>query len=225
LSFPWNGTLAIAEMQYAYPALGTTISANQSEALARTYKLGIWYDTKQFADEEIDNTGLCLANPKSTGIPQYYHGDWAIYAVMDRMIWQDPDELDRTLNVFLRPMGTPLVNRNQIAFSLNAGITLHEPFEHRDDDTFGIAMGYAHVSSRVAAFDADVQFFTGVFTPVRVGETFIEATYQYQVTPWFFLQPDFQYVFNPGAGIANPTAPTQRVKNEAVLGLRTIITF
>jgi porin len=179
LSFPWNGTLAVAEVQYAYPSLGTTVSASEAQPLARTYRLGIWYDTKQFADEEIDNTGLSLENPKSTGIPQFYHGDWAVYAVMDRMIWQDPEELDRTLNVFLRPMGTPLVNRNQIAFSLNAGITLHEPFEHRDDDIFGIGMGYAHVSSRVAAFDADAQFFTGIFTPVRGGETFVEATYQY----------------------------------------------
>jgi porin len=40
-----------------------------------------------------------------------------------------------------------------------------------------------------------------------------------------FLQPDFQYVFNPGAGIANPNAPTERVKDEAILGLRTIMTF
>jgi porin len=50
-------------------------------------------------------------------------------------------------------------------------------------------------------------------------------TYQYQVTPWWILQPDFQYVFNPGAGVANPNAPGERVQDEAVFGLRTIITF
>jgi porin len=225
LSFPWNGTLAIAELQYAYPALGTTISANEGEALARTYKIGIWYDTKRFADQEIDNTGLSLANPASTGIPRMHHGDWAIYAVMDQMIWQDPEELDKTLNVFLRPMGTPLGDRNLIDFSLNAGLILHEPFPHRDDDTFGIGMGYAHVSGRAAALDQDTELFTGAYTPMRSGETFVEATYQYQVTPWLQLQPDFQYVFNPGAGIANPNAPTQRVENEAVFGLRTTILF
>ncbi|MGH7049022.1 MAG: carbohydrate porin, partial [Stellaceae bacterium] len=148
LSFPWNGTLAIAELQYAYPALGTTVSASEAQPLARTYKIGLWYDTKPFADQAIDNTGLSLVNPLSTGIPRMHRGDWAVYAVLDRMIWQDPEELDKTLNLFIRPMGTPLGDRNLIDFSLNAGITLHEPFPHRDDDTFGIGMGYARVSGR-----------------------------------------------------------------------------
>ena len=53
----------------------------------------------------------------------------------------------------------------------------------------------------------------------------MEATYQYQVTPWWQVQPDFQYVFNPGGGIANPNAPMHRVQDEAVLGVRTIILF
>jgi len=50
-------------------------------------------------------------------------------------------------------------------------------------------------------------------------------TYQYQLIPSVKLQPDFQYVFNPGGGIANPNIPTQTVKNEAVLGVRAIVNF
>lgn len=225
-SFPLNGgALAIAEVQYAYPSLGTMLYANESEPLARVYKLGIWYDTEKFSDQQLDNTGLSLANPASTGIPQTHRGNYAIYAVIDQMIWQQTTEPDRTLNIFVRAMQTPERDRNLIDFSLNAGITFHEPFLHRDDDTFGVGMGYAHVSGRTAALDRDIGFFSGSFTPVRSGETFVEATYQYQVTPWWQLQPDFQYVFNPGAGIANPNAPAQRVKNEAVFGLRTNILF
>jgi porin len=34
-----------------------------------------------------------------------------------------------------------------------------------------------------------------------------------------------QYVFNPGAGVANPNGLPQRIKNEAVLGVRTTILF
>lgn len=224
-TFPWNGTLAIAELQYAYPSLGTMLYANQAEPLARVYKLGVWYDTKQFADQQFDSTGLSLADPASTGAARLHRGNYAIYAVMDRMIWQHATELDRTLNVFVRPMWTPLSDRNLVDFSLNAGITYHEPFLHRDDDTFGLGLGYAHVSRRAAALDRDTQFFTGSFTPVRGSETFVEATYQFQATPWWQLQPDFQYVFHPGAGIANPNAPSERVKNEVVLGLRTNILF
>jgi porin len=225
-SFPLNGgVLAIAEVQYAYPSLGTMIHPNETEPLARTYKLGVWYNSEQFDDLQIDNTGLSLANPSSTGVPKTHRGNYAVYAVVDQTIWQDPEEEDRTVSIFFRPMGTPLMDRNLIDFSLNAGFTFHEPFLHRDDDTFGVGMGYAHVSGRAAALDRDTAFFTGAVTPVRSGETFVEVTYQYQVTPWWQLQPDFQYVFNPGAGVANPNDPTGRVKNEAVIGLRTNILF
>ena len=52
-SFPLNnGALVIAELQYAYPSLGTMVSPNQSEALSGVYKLGFWYDSEDFADEE-----------------------------------------------------------------------------------------------------------------------------------------------------------------------------
>jgi porin len=39
------------------------------------------------------------------------------------------------------------------------------------------------------------------------------------------VQPDFQYVFNPGGGILNPNQPTQRIGNEAIFGLRNSMTF
>ena len=122
-------------------------------------------------------------------------------------------------------MGTPLADRNLIDFSVNAGLTLKEPFLHRDDDTFGIGFGYAHVSRRAAGLDRDTAAFSGSFTPIRGGEAFVEMTYQYQVFPWWQLQPVVQYTFNPGAGVANPNASSQRIRNEAVIGLRTNIQF
>ena len=64
-----------------------------------------------------------------------------------------------------------------------------------------------------------------VYTPVRGAETFLEATYQAQILPAWQVQPDVQYIVNPGAGLANPDAPNQTIKNELVIGLRTTITF
>jgi len=60
---------------------------------------------------------------------------------------------------------------------------------------------------------------------VRSTETFFEATYQAQVLPSWQIQPDIQYIINPAGGIANPDDPTQKIKNEFVIGLRTNITF
>jgi porin len=207
-SFPLNGgALAIAEVQFAYPALGTMVYADQSEALSRVYKLGVWYDTENFADQEYAD--------------ETHQGDYAIYAVMDQMIWSDPNDPDgdRTISFFTRAMGTPETDRNLIDFSLNAGFNFHEPIPHRGDDTFGIGMGFAQVSDRAADADRD----NGL--PMQGGETFVEATYQYQLTPWCQVQPDFQYVFNPGGGILNPNAPGQKVKDEAVIGMRLNILF
>jgi porin len=222
-SFPLNGgVLAIAEVQYAYPALGSMVNAGESEPLARLYKLGIWYDGENFADEEYDNTGASLAN-SSTGIPRQHRGDYSIYAVADQMLWHSQNVDDRTLNFFTRIMGTPQTDRNLIDFSMNAGLTLHEPIFGRDDDTFGVGMGYAHVSGSVSALDRAQTFF-GTNTLAQTGETFVEATYQIQVTPWWQIQPDAQYVFNPGAGVLNP-ATNQKIGDEAVIGVRTNILF
>ena len=123
-------------------------------------------------------------------------------------------------------MFTPLQDRNLVGASVNGGLTLHQPFFGRSDDVAGIGFGYAQISSSASGLDQDRAFFNpGVYSPVRHSETFIEATYQYQATPWWQIQPDFQYFFNPGGGVVNPSAPTQKVRNEAVIGVRTNLTF
>jgi porin len=215
-----QGVLGIVELQYAYPSPNTIVQAGEEEPLARVYKIGFWYDSWQFASQQWANDGLLLANPASSGIPQILYGNYAFYAVADQMIWRAADP-DRNINVFVRPMFTPIQDRNLINFSLNAGVTMHEPIFGRDDDTFGLAIGYTHVSLDQQAFDRETAYYNlGTYVPVRSGETFIEATYQYQASAWLQIQPDFQYAIYPGAGLANPNNPNKRIGNEAVVGLR-----
>ena len=227
-SFPLNGgVMVIGEVQYAYPALGTMLYPDQAPPLSRLYKLGFWYNSESFADQSLDNMGLSLANPASNGNPLLHHGNFSFYAVMDQMLWADPNEGDRTINVFFRAMGTPQTNRNLIDVSINAGLTFHEPILHRDADTFGIGMGWAKVSQSAAMLLTfrDTGFYAGSFYPVRTSETYLEMTYQYQLTPAVQIQPDIQYVFNPGGGILNPNVPGATIKNELVFGLRTNLLF
>jgi porin len=212
LTFPVDGgLLAVAEVQYQYPSLGTMVYADDSSAMSGTYRLGVWYDTESFADQRFSNVT--------------HRGDMGIYAVVDEMLWHSEEDPDHALSVFCRAMGTPQSDRNLIDFSLNVGTTLHDPIPHRDDDTLGIGLGYAHVSGSAADADRDTRATIGAFYPIRTDETFVEVTYQYQLFPWCQIQPDFQYVFNPGAGILNPNAPTQRIGDEAVLGVRFNIIF
>jgi porin len=223
-SFPLNGGLmAIAEVQFSYPTLGGLSYADRPEPLARTAKLGAWYNTETFDDLAVDTNGVPLASPSSNGLPRQHRGNYAIYATLDQLLFQDANDPFKTLNGFVRVMGTPLGDQNLIALSMNAGLALHKPIPHRQDDTLGIGVGYTQVGSGAAASDAATGLYGSTFTPVRNGEAYVELTYQYTVFPWLQLQPDFQYVFNPGAGVANPTMPFQRIQNEAVIGLRTII--
>jgi porin len=226
-SFPLNGgVLAIAELQYSYPSVGTLVRGNRKTPLPRVYKFGVWHDTAKFDDQRFDNAGISLADPASAGAPRTHKGDTAFYAVADQMIWQHADEADRSVNVFARAMATPQSDRNLIAFSLNAGLNFNEPIWHRDDDVFGIGMGYTRVGSRAAGLDRDTRVWGNPLYPIRGGEAFLEATYRYQFKTWWQWQPTFQYVFSPGAGIVNPNSPSgNRVKGEAVIGLRMNFAF
>ena len=220
-----TGALLIGEVQHAIDASGETARACDANAcgLPGTYRLGAWYDTARFADQRFDATGVSLANPASTGEALTHRGNFSIYGVIDQAVWRDPAG-PRMVGVFARIMGAP-GDRNPIDLSLNAGINIKAPLPGRDDDSFGIGYGLAHVSPRLAALDRDTGAFSGGAYPVRSAEHFVELTYQCQVAPWWIVQPDLQYVWNPGAGIPDPRDPVRRIADELVLGLRTVITF
>ena len=225
-SFPLHqGRLLFTELQYAYPSLGSMVYPGASAPLARTFKIGAWFDSEPFADQRYDTNGLSLASPASNATPANHHGDWSLYAVADQMLWRNADAPNNTLNAFGRVMDAPQADRNLISVSMNAGLVYHEPFRYRSDDTLGVGMGNARLSSAVAGYDSDASRFAaaanpGSYNPVQSAETYVEVTYQYQVRPWCQLQPDLQYVFNPGGGIIDPASPARRIQNELVFGLR-----
>lgn len=218
-----TGALWIGELQYAANASPAKDCGNLACGLPGTYKVGGWYDSGSFLDQRFDTNGVSLASPSTSGQAQRHRGNFSVYGVIDQMVWRDLDG-PRSVAVFARAMGAP-ADRNLIDASLNAGVSLKAPVPGRDNDTFGIGYGWAHVGDHASTLDQDTAHFTGTAFPVRSAEHFIEVTYQYQVAPWWQLQPDFQYVIDPGGGIQNPQHTSQIVGNEAVFGLRTTITF
>ncbi|BBP02279.1 carbohydrate porin [Sulfuriferula nivalis] len=205
-SFPWSGgKLYIAEMQFSYPALGSMVEPGQTQPLGWTYRLGAWYNSRD------DFAAV-------SGADVQYKGNYAVYAVADKLVWRDAADPNRTVALFGRVMGTPLTDRNLVDFSMNAGMVFHSPFRNRAADTFGIGTGYAHVSNQAP------QQVLQELDSIPRGEAFAELTYQYQLKPWIQIQPDIQYVVNPGAGVIVPDSTT-RIKNELVAGVRTNISF
>lgn len=212
-----TGALFIAEVQYtvSFPGAAT------GQPLNGTYKLGAWVDTGAFPDQRFSTAGLSLADPASGGMPAMHRGDFSVYALADQTVWRAGP---RSVSLFVRALGAP-GDRNLITFAADAGINVAAPFPGRDNDAFGVVYGVAKVSGAAAALDRDEAFFTGLPVPVRSVEQLIEITYQIQATGWWVVQPDLQFIFNPGAGIANPSDPARRVGNGIVAGVQTKITF
>jgi porin len=216
-----NGALYIGELQFGVnqPAEGAMDYGNgaPSGGLPGTYKIGFWYNNESFADQRYDNNGLPLASPLSDGIAAQHRGDYSIYAVADQMVWRpNPDE-PRSIGVFARVMGAP-GDRNEVSYSANLGVVMKAPFAGRDNDSVGLGLAYIKVGNYASGADMD-----NGYVP-RGSETALEATYQYQVNPWWQLQGDVQYTFNPGAG-QNPDNPTKTMHDTLVVGVRTNITF
>ena len=159
----------------------------------------------------------------ATGIPAMHQGNL-------QSLWRRrPDRVASRPAAPHRSRSSPrhgrAADRNLIVFRANAGvnskrrcqaaITIHS------DSGYGLAV----VSASASALDRDTVLATGTPTPIRSSEQFIEITYQAQLAPWWQVQPDFQYVFNPGAGISDPSDSARRVGDEVVIGVRTNIAF
>ncbi|MGF6542210.1 carbohydrate porin [Paraburkholderia youngii] len=218
-----NGALVIGELQYAINQPSANPSDPRPAGLPGTYKLGFWYNSNHFADQGFDTGGLSLANPASNGMPTNHRGNYSFYAVADQMVWRAGPDSPQSVGVFARIMGAP-GDRNLVDLGVNAGVTLKAPFKGRDNDVVGLALGYAKIGSHAQNLASAQALYTPGY-PSRSAETVLEATYQYQVAPWWMLQADFQYFWRPGGGIPDPDDSSQRIRNEAVLGLRTTIQF
>ena len=216
-----TGALAIGEVQYAVnaPAEGQATGPG----LPGTYKLGFWYDTGKFFDQRFDTERTLFADPASNGTRRTRRHNFSVYAVADQVVWRPAQDGPRSLSVFARVMGGP-GDRNLASLALNAGVVLKAPLPGRDNDSLGVQYGFAKIGPSAIRFDEDVNRLRGPY-PIRSSESFVELTYQYQVAPWWTLQPSFQYVFTPGGGIQNPLQPARRVDNSATFGLRTNFVF
>src|SRR5246500_3997524 len=212
-----GGAFVIAEASYL-PNQG-----KDATGLPGAYRIGAWYHTSsRFFDQRFDDTGLSLANPQSTGIPLRHTGDGGVYGVIDQTLYRVPGTDDQGLSAFVRAGGVPN-DRNLINFYADGGLLYNGPMSGRPDDKVGIAFAYAHIGDNARGLDADTGLFGNFFFPVRSSETMIEMMYQAKLRPWWTLQPELQYIIQPGGGVLNPDGRLR--PNAWVIGLRSTLNF
>lgn len=109
------------------------------------------------------------------------------------------------LHVFLR-YGVAEDELNMFSSYLGLGAVYTGLFDGREKDRFGVAIARADNSSTYKA----------VTSTASSNETNIELSYRAQVTQFFSLQPDIQYVMDPGAdtSLSNATVFTVRATIE-----------
>lgn len=189
-------------------------------------KFGGWRHFGSFADQRFASNGLSLAAPASSGEPLLLSGDIGSWMVFEQKLYRVPKSDDRGIGIFARASGAP-ADRNLIDLYADAGVEFIGLRDERPDDKFGIAAGYAHVSKRAQALDADYRTLVSPNWPVRSFEGLLTAVYQYQIKDGWTVQPNFQYIIHPGGGATLPTGPLAgtALKNALVFGLRTTLKF
>jgi len=200
--------LLLVEADYSY---------NKDGRMPGTIKLGGWHDFGKFSDQRFDVDG---APQGITGAdPLLHDGTYALYGVIDQMIYRLPGDGDaKGVSVFARVVGSPS-DRNQINVYADGGIVFTGMIPRRPNDVFGIGLAYTGISDDASAFDRD----SGL-SVIRNHETLLEISYTAEIKPGWTLQPDFQYIWQPGGNVPSDSG-NGAVKNAAVLGGRTTINF
>jgi porin len=200
--------LLLVEADYSY---------NKSRGLPGTIKLGGWRDFGKFADQRFDVHGGLRG---VTGAdPLLHDGTYAIYGVIDQTIYRLPGESDgKGISVFARVVGSPS-DRNQVDAYADGGIVFTGMISRRPNDVFGIGVAYTGISDDASAFDRDAGL-----SVIRNHEILMEISYAAELRSGWTLQPDLQYIWNPGGNVPDDSG-SRAVKNAVVVGARTTINF
>jgi porin len=170
--------------------------------LQGTYRLGSFVDTYNY-----DNWGSQAHAALGTGSLQSAGANYGVYGIVDQQIYAKDN---RAISVFFRASAAPS-NVNLVDGYQDGGFNFTGFIPGRTNDVAGLAMAHSHISGNYS----NSQVLQGYTAATE--ETVLEATYKAQVTPWWSIQPDFQYIMNPSGVLGSP--------NAVVLGVSTTVAF
>ncbi len=161
----------------AFSILQLTVATQwgSEDQLPQTVRLGTWQHSGDW--EEI----------VAAGPPRTFNQNYGIYASVDQLLWKEPGEEgdEQGLGAFLQ-FGWAPGNRNAVQEYYGGGLTYRGWLEGRERDLVGL--GVAHV-----LFSPQQRSATG-----QTYETAIELFYKVLLGDFVSLQPDLQFIANPG---------------------------
>ena len=131
---------------------------------------------------------------------------YGFYVVGDQAImrWADPAE-KRHLGVFAAFVYAPDERVNTLPYFFDTGLVAYGFLPSRPRDFVGFGVAYGSYSSDLRLAD-EAQAVTDPAAGVQSWEMTLEWTYGCTVKPGLLVQPDVQYLINPGGNKAVPNA-------------------
>ncbi len=136
---------------------------------------------------------------------------YGFYVHADQMVYQEAPGSDQGLYVFVASGYYPQSEISIVPFQINAGLHYKGLFPGRDDDRTVLHFIYGNLSDDYAR---------SVHVPGRHfadSEKVLEFGHRFQVTKWSYIQPDLQYVIDPGG--------TGDIPDAVVIGAQMGVTF
>jgi len=144
--------------------------------------VGGWYYTAQFDD---------LSEKEPDGQPVRHRGSGGAYVLADELVHRRSARSNRMISAFVQAgFGDPRVNR--FGFYAGAGLVFSDLMPSLENDELGLAVAVARNGSHFI----DLQNDNAV--SVTATETTVELTHLFQLGKHVALQPDLQYVMQPG---------------------------
>ncbi|MHC4642277.1 MAG: carbohydrate porin [Planctomycetota bacterium] len=168
--------------------LALKTSFGSQKDLPGTYRFGGWYHSSDF--EEVGDDA-------DTDV---FAGNHGFYLAFDQMLYHEQNDSDQGLGTFFQ-FGWAPENRNEIDRYLGIGLSCVGLLPGRDEDITGIGLAQALWSDRMNGFTR---------------ESAIELFYKAQLTEFMSIQPDIQYIANPGG---------ETTDDAIVLGIRAKFSF
>jgi porin len=136
---------------------------------------------------------------------------YGFYAHADQMVYQKRPGSDQGLYVFVASGYYPQSKISIVPFQVNAGLHYKGLFPGRDDDRTVLHFIYGSLSDD---FARSVRL---PGHPSADSEKVVEIGHRFQVTKWSYIQPDLQWVIDPGG--------TGDIPDAVVVGAQMGVTF
>jgi porin len=206
----------ISDKQGFFAIAEAGLQLNQSEGsagLPGEFKVGVWMHSGDYSSNFKDAIGNAFV--VSGADPAVHSKNYGAYLAAQQMLWRE--DQDQGLSGFARAGVSPK-DRSFFKFVFDGGFNYQGLLPGRDADIVGIGVAYARISRDIRRSERLDAAINGTFySGFSEHETVLEAFYSLELNKWWTVQPDFQWIFNPGGTGANPDA--------VVIGLRTMIVF